>query len=509
MALSNSSSSDRNRKLRVFFMPFFASGHMIPMTDVARLVALRFPGEVEPTMVVTPANAALIAPSLRGSPGVLVLTYPFPSVGLPPGVENLSSAPAAETWRIYRAVDESRAVHADLLRRHRPDAVVADVAFWWTTALAAELGVPRLTFYPVGVFSQLALTNLFKIRARIMASDAQPVEVPDLPGPHRIRIPKSELPDFLVSDDHLTAAWPRIREAQERGYGCVVNTFYELEPDYCDRYRRTEAKRAYFVGPVALSLYGGGGGGSGSGSGSESAEERGGGGAGAREVVAWLDAREAGSVVFVCFGSWCHFSAAQLGELARGLELSGKAFLWAVREGGGAAEEWTAEEGWEERVRGRGMVLRGWAPQVTILGHPAVGAFLTHCGWNSVLEAAAAGVAVLTWPLVFEQFINERLVAEVVGFGEKVWGEGRRSAREVEVEGEGEVVPAEAIANAVTRFMEGEEWGQRTRRRAREVAEKAKAAVAQGGSSWRDLGRLIEDLLREWRGVEQEGAGNA
>ncbi|XP_020087514.1 anthocyanin 3'-O-beta-glucosyltransferase-like [Ananas comosus] len=440
MALSNSSSSsDRNRKLRVFFMPFFASGHMIPMTDVARLVALRFPGEVEPTMVVTPANAALIAPSLRGSPGVLVLTYPFPSVGLPPGVENLSSAPAAETWRIYRAVDESRAVHADLLRRHRPDAVVSDVAFWWTTALAAELGVPRLTFYPVGVFSQLALTNLFKIRARIMASDAQPVEVPDLPGPHRIRIPKSELPDFLVSDDHLTAAWPRIREAQERGYGCVVNTFYELEPDYCDRYRRTEAKRAYFVGPVALSLYGG----------SESAEERGGGGPGAREVVAWLDAREAGSVVFVCFGSWCHFSAAQLGELARGLELSGKAFLWAVREGGGAAEEWTAEE--------------------------------------------------------FEQFINETLVAEVVGFGEKVWGEGRRSAREVE----GEVVPAEAIATAVTRFMEGEEGAERARRRASEVAEKARAAVAEGGSSWRDLSRLIEDLLREWRGVEQEGAGNA
>ncbi|EHA8586604.1 putative Scopoletin glucosyltransferase [Cocos nucifera] len=178
--------------------------------------------------------------------------------------------------------------------------------------------------------------------------------------------------------------------------------------------------------------------------------------------------------------------------MAAGLEASGKAFLWAVRgttEDAAKTEEWVPE-GWEERVGERGLVVRGWAPQVAILEHKAVGAFLTHCGWNSVLEAAAAGVPMLTWPLVFEQFINERLVVEVMGVGKRVWDGFRSTLAEEKV-----VVPEEAIGRAVYGFMEPGSEGERARRRAREYAAMASAAVVEGGSAHRDLGGLVNELM--------------
>nr|XP_010917832.1 anthocyanin 3'-O-beta-glucosyltransferase-like [Elaeis guineensis] len=480
-------------KLRVFFIPFFASGHIIPMTDLARLFAAR-PG-VEPTMVLTPANAALIRPTLDRSAAdgrpVRLLLYPFPSVGLPPGVENLATATPSEAWRVYKAVDLAQEAHDQLLHHHRPDAVVADIPFWWTTTIAADLGISRITFHAVGVFPQLAMNNLHKIRSKIreLENEIEPIEVPDFPGPP-IKIPKSELPGFLRSPDHLTETWDRLKEAQLESYGVVVNTFHELEPGYCDLFRKVDCKRAWFVGPVALS-YG------------EGAAERGGGGTradGGNRCLKWLDTKEEGSVVFVCFGSWCHFTAGQLREMAAGLEASGKAFLWAVRgttEDAAKTEEWMPE-GWEERVGERGLVVGGWVPQVAILEHKAVGAFLTHCGWNSVLEAVAAGVPMLTWPLVFEQFINERLVVDVMGLGKRVWDGFRSTLAEEKV-----VVPGEAIGRVVSGFMEPGGDGERARQRAREYAAMARAAVAEGGSAYRDLGGMVDELVARKKGRQK------
>jgi hypothetical protein len=64
-------------------------------------------------------------------------------------------------------------------------------------------------------------------------------------------------------------------------------------------------------------------------------------------------------------------------------------------------------------VEGKGLIIRGWAPQVLILDHEAVGGFVTHCGWNSTLEGVTAGVPMVTWPMFAEQFFNEKLVTQV------------------------------------------------------------------------------------------------
>uniref|UniRef100_A0A0A8Z9V4 Uncharacterized protein n=1 Tax=Arundo donax TaxID=35708 RepID=A0A0A8Z9V4_ARUDO len=140
------------------------------------------------------------------------------------------------------------------------------------------------------------------------------------------------------------------------------------------------------------------------------------------------------------------------------------------------------------------MVVTGWAPQIAILAHPAVGVFVTHCGWNSVLETIVAGVPVLTWPMVFEQFITERFVTDVLAIGERLSPEGDR-VRSTRCE-ENELIPADAVAQAVSRFMEHGGAGTVARSKVKELSAKAHAAMEECGSSHRDMHRLIDDLVK-------------
>ena len=202
----------------------------------------------------------------------------------------------------------------------------------------------------------------------------------------------------------------------------------------------------------------------------------------------WLDSQKPNSVVYVCFGSLAKFNSAQLKEIAIGLEASGKKFIWVVRKGKGEEEEeeqnWLPE-GYEERMEGTGLIIRGWAPQVLILDHPSVGGFVTHCGWNSTLEGVAAGVPMVTWPVGAEQFYNEKLVTEVlktgVGVGVQKWAPGV-----------GDFIESEAVEKAIRRIMEKE--GEEMRNRAIELGKKAKWAVGEEGSSYSNLDALIEEL---------------
>jgi hypothetical protein len=134
--------------------------------------------------------------------------------------------------------------------------------------------------------------------------------------------------------------------------------------------------------------------------------------------ISWLNTQRENSVLFVSFGSHVTHSSRQLVDMALGLEASGASFLWFVRRPD-AGEMSAASEtpvsvmeylppGFEERINGRGMCYSGWAPQMRILKHPAVGGFLSHCGWNSTLETVSAGVPVLAWPMNAEQHLTRR-----------------------------------------------------------------------------------------------------
>lgn len=167
-------------------------------------------------------------------------------------------------------------------------------------------------------------------------------------------------------------------------------------------------------------------------------------------------------------------SMEQIRELGAGLEMSGCRFLWVMkskmvdREEIGEIEKLVGE-GYVKRVEGRGLVVMEWVEQEVILSHRAVIGFLSHCGWNSMMEAAAAGVRVLAWPRGGDQRVNAAVVAESgLGVWPKDWG----------WEGEDGLVVAEEIAKKVTELVMDNKVAEKVKK----VSAEAAAAVTEGGS---------------------------
>nr|DAD26079.1 TPA_asm: hypothetical protein HUJ06_027547 [Nelumbo nucifera] len=108
-------------------------------------------------------------------------------------------------------------------------------------------------------------------------------------------------------------------------------------------------------------------------------------------TVAWT------SLCFMRLFWWSSVAAETI--VGAGLERSGVRFFWTVKMIMSRQEADDREvilKEIEDRVAERGLIIRGWAPQVPILNHGAVGGFLTHCGWNSVLEGITTGVLLLS-----------------------------------------------------------------------------------------------------------------
>lgn len=196
------------------------------------------------------------------------------------------------------------------------------------------------------------------------------------------------------------------------------------------------------------------------------------------------------------FGSLCNLIPNQLIELALGLEVSRRPFIWAIRTGENSEElrKWVSENGFENGIKGRGVLIWGWAPQVLILSHPSIGGFLTHCGANGIQEGVCSGVPLVTWPLFSDQFINEQLVVKVLKIGVSVGA--KLPVNEGEEDKYGIQVKREDVKAAIDKLMEEEsEESKERKRRVKELAEKARRAVAEGGSSHLNLSLLIKDIM--------------
>jgi hypothetical protein len=262
-------------------------------------------------------------------------------------------------------------------------------------------------------------------------------------------------------------------------WGFVINTFRALEGPYLDQIQAElgSSRRVFAVGPLGYNGV----------RGRAEIEDR-------SEVLRWLDRwDEEGSVLYVCFGSQKLLKKEQMEALAFGLERSGTRFVWVVKvpsmeeqiEGYGSVPD-----GFEDRVSGRGFVVKSWAPQEAILGHRVVGGFLSHCGWNSVLEAVVAGVVILGWPLEADMFFNARLMVEDMGMAVRV------------CEG-GDFVPnPDELGRVISEVMSGD---TPQKRRAKLMKEEAVGAVRKDGSSSKELDEFVKALQQ--LGVK-EGSGS-
>ncbi|KAH9778072.1 UDP-glycosyltransferase 83A1 [Citrus sinensis] len=125
----------------------------------------------------------------------------------------------------------------------------------------------------------------------------------------------------------------------------------------------------------------------------------------------WLDKQPSQSVIYVAFGSIAIFSRCQFEEVALGLELAGRPFLWVVRPNLLDGSVIKYPDGFLERVPNQGMIIE-WAPQEQVLAHRAVACFLSHCGWNSTIEGLSSAVPFLCWPYFADQFLISSYICD-------------------------------------------------------------------------------------------------
>ncbi|KAL1820618.1 hypothetical protein ACET3Z_015487 [Daucus carota] len=459
----------------ILIIPYPAQGHMIPLLDLTHQLALR---KLTITILVTPKNLHYLNQILIKHPSIQPLVLPFPPTTLiPHGVENARDLPSGGFISMIAALVGLYDPIVNWFRNHPspPVAIISDMFFSWTNRLAGELKISRYVFSPSGILAlSVVWTSWRDMPKRNDPKDENEVikfsNIPNCPSYPWWKLsplfrsyvqgkPQSEL--FRASSLENVAS-----------RGIIFNSFTELEKIYLDYLKKFLGHdRVWTVGPLLPS--------------EEERVERGGSNEIlAKEIKSWLDQFENQTVVYVCFGSQAVLTNKQMEMLALGLEKSGVRFLWSYKEptkGHKVGEYGMIPLGFEDRVSGRGLIVKGWAPQVAILSHPALGAFLTHCGWNSVLESIAAGVPMLTWPMGVDQFTNANLLDELK-VGIKV------------CEGEKTVPDSDELARLLASSV-GDEKGVRIAR-AKVLSKAARDSTGNDGSSYRALDSIVDQLSK-------------
>ncbi|XP_008812918.2 crocetin glucosyltransferase 3-like [Phoenix dactylifera] len=459
-------------KGNIVLFPFLAQGHMNPCLDLARLLAARHPG-LTLTLVTTTGNL----PHLRRLfphdlfPSLRLAAIPFrPSDhGLPPDADTTFALPAhlvtPFNHATYSLQPHFHRLLSDLSAAGAGGAdppllcVIADMFLPWTVPVAQSLGVFHAVLYTSGPFA-MSIYNYIWSYLPHAASDADEFAVPDLPG---VAVRRSQLSRNMLSaasPDHSTAVFVRRQADLCRGSGAALwNTADALEKPFLDAWASSSGLPVFAVGPLFAAA-------------PKPPAGRGVKDGGAADPAAgcraWLDRHPRGSVAYVSFGSQNRLPAGEAAALAAALEGQGRPFLWAAPAADQAPEGVVGE--------GVGLVVRGWVPQIEILAHAATGAFVSHCGWNSLLESMRHGVPVIAWPLGGEQFCNAKLMKEELGVCMEVGSAAEAAAAVAEVMGEGE-------------------RGREIRRRAREVAAELEAAVSESGGVKGASLRALDEFL--------------
>ncbi|GLJ24223.1 hypothetical protein SUGI_0461880 [Cryptomeria japonica] len=204
----------------------------------------------------------------------------------------------------------------------------------------------------------------------------------------------------------------------------------------------------------------------------------------------WLDKKPKHSVLYASFGSFAHVSKAQIHEMAMGLLQSKRPFLWVHRPDIVASNvQDVLPEGFMENSKDQGLVAQ-WVSQLDVLSHSSVVGFLTHCGWNSIMESLWLGVPMLAFPLLTDQYTNCRLIVNEWGVAMSL-GQVSRSSNNMR----SMLVPRQEIALTVVEFMniDGQD-GKILRNNVGSVIEIMKRAVMNGGSSENNLEGFVDYL---------------
>ncbi|XAR61795.1 Anthocyanidin 3-O-glucosyltransferase [Bertholletia excelsa] len=461
-------------KPHVAVIPSPGMGHLIPLLEFAKLLVLHYGLEV--TLLVIPTAASAAQNHLLSSLPASLRVVELPVIDISGEVVDENHVLTQLCIMVRESLRPLRSVLAGL-RSLR--ALVIDPFCTQAFDVCEELSIPVYSF-----FTPSAALLAFSLYLPTMDREVEG-EFVDLPGPVEVPgcrpIRTEDLLDQVKNRKIDEYKWFLYHVSRlPKAAGIFTNTWDALEPTTLRALTQNSFFRAiptppvHPIGPLIKQ--------------EEPLTDS------DRTLLAWLDNQPPESVLFIALGSGGTLSTQQLTELALGLELSQQRFVLVARRPADAsafAAFFTAgtrdddptsylPKGFVERTAGVGMVVPSWAPQGAVLQHMATGAFLSHCGWNSTLESLANGVPIVAWPLYAEQRMNAAaLAAEEIGVAVKP-----------AVEEGKEVVGKEEIERVVRLVMVGEE-GKKMRKRAKELKESAKKALAFGGSSFKELSSLV------------------
>ncbi|EOY32552.1 hypothetical protein QUC31_019369 [Theobroma cacao] len=402
----------------VVMFPFMAQGHIIPFLALA--LHIEKTRNYKITLVNTPLNIKKLRSSLPPTSSIQLLEIPFNSCdhGLPPNTENCDVVPYQFVIRLLEASASLGTVFKDLIEDiiqqqdgQLPLCIIGDIFFGWMAGIAQELGVFHAVFSGAGGFGLACYYSIWLNLPHKGVKADDHFLLPDFQEASKIQF--TQLPITMSKADG-TDSWSvfhgkYLPEWANSG-GILFNTVEEFDHIGLTYFKRKLGTPVWPVGPILLSIEN---------------RARVGKEAGITPEFckAWLDTKPQNSVLYVSFGSMNTISSSQMMQLAKALEVSGKNFIWVVRPPIGfeinsefKAKEWLPG-GFEERIREskKGLVVHKWAPQLEILSHKSTSAFLSHCGWNSVLESLSHGVPLIGWAMAAEQFFNVKFLVEDVG----------------------------------------------------------------------------------------------
>ncbi|KAI3946242.1 hypothetical protein MKW92_022930 [Papaver armeniacum] len=451
-----------------------AKGHTIPLLHLTRLLFLHR-NNLAVTIFTTHANSQFIRQSLHDTKASIIdLTFPqnfHPEISQ--GVESVDKLPSQSLLVPFCKGTKFLQPEFDtILQSLRPNVscIISDAFFPWSMETASKLSIPRLEFDGCSNFTIIFYDVLMSQEFPVASDDESFSVIPSLPN---IKLTKNDIePEFSnPQPGEHTDFYTEVFMAQRNSKGIIRNSFYELEPEFVDYWNNENSPKAWSIGPFCLAA-----------TKAVSCAEK-------PIWIRWLDEKlEKGEpVLYVAFGSLAEMTMELLRAIAIGLEKSGENLLWVLRLPESImGDEFMSE--FEERVKGRGLLVKNqWVDQVGILSHESVHGFMSHCGWNSVLESICESVPLLGFPLTADQHLNARMVEEYFRIGVKV------VTRNGSVRG---FFGSECIENKVKELMDIEgEKGKEMRKNVKKLNEKARNAMAEGGSSWRTLNLLIDEVI--------------